>query len=36
VEEFRYLETTVMNLKILCRKKLRTDFGQGMLAIIWC
>ena len=34
VEEFKYLETT-LTIKILFWKKLRADWNQGMLAIIW-
>ena len=34
VEEFTYLGTT-LTIKILFRKKLRADWSQGMLAIIW-
>ena len=35
VEEFKYLGTT-LTIKIQFRKKLRADWIQGMLAIIWC
>ena len=35
VEEFKYLGTTLTN-KFLFRKKLRTDWSWGMLAIIRC
>jgi len=35
VEEFKYLGTT-LKIKILFRQKLRTDWSQGMLAVIRC
>ena len=35
VEEFKYL-VTIQQIKIIFRKKLRSDWSQGILAIIWC
>jgi len=35
MEQLKYLGTTLTN-QILFRKKLRADWSQRMLAIIWC
>jgi len=35
VDEFKYLGTTLKK-KVLFRKKLRTDWSRGMLAITRC